>query len=345
MSLDDPGKFVFLTACRNEERILREFLAEFAHVLEQASLKQSAILYVVDDLSLDGSIAAIEDGARERGLDARVIRAPSNLGNQGAMFYGLQRITLGPLDVLVTFDCDGEDDVRSIPEIIALGRENPGKLVLVERGRRHESLKFKVCFGAYKALFRYLTGKTVIPNNFMLIPAERVAAIRRSPLAAVHLAYGVLKLGFPHVAVTRDRRPRYGGNSSQNLFMLVSHGMVGLMVFYEVVVGKLFFLIFFLIALALGEAVAKAALPAGHETLERILAGALVATGSSMIGLLALLLSASLALIFKVSVFTLLQADEVFSVGGPRGAPTPRAAAHGERPSAAPAETSGRAGS
>lgn len=313
-------KLVFLTAYRNEQRTLGAFLDEFAAVLGKSGLRERAVLYAVDDLSVDGSARVIEQKAAELGLDVRVIAAPSNFGNQGAMFYGLQRIDAGPDDVVVTFDSDGEDDVKSIPELLELGNDNPGRLVLVERGRRHESLVFKVCFGVYKLLFRFLTGRTVIPNNFMLIPGRYLAPIRRSPLAAVHLAYGILRLGFPHVTTTRDRRPRYGGSSSQNLFMLVSHGMVGLMVFYEVVVAKLFVLLFSLLAVALALVTAVIVLPATCEPWQHALQGALVATAAGTAALLALLVSAALALIFKVGMFTVVQGQPYVP---PASAPTP----------------------
>ena len=69
----------------------------------------------------------------DAGIDVRVIRAPTNFGNQGAMFFGLRRLDVGPDDILITFDCDGEDDVAAIPSILELSALNPGKMVLIER--------------------------------------------------------------------------------------------------------------------------------------------------------------------------------------------------------------------
>ena len=235
---------MFLTACRNEETILGEFLREFSEMTLAAQIERKAMLYVVDDLSSDRSVEILEAHRRSAAVIAlEVIRAPTNFGNQGAMFYGLSKIEVDSDDVLITFDCDGEDDVKQIPSIIKLGADNPGKLVLIERGHRKESLVFRVAFYFYKALFRFLTGQRVIPNNFLLIPARYVPAIQRTPTAAVHFAYAVLKMKFPSITTRRNRRQRYGGASSQNLFMVASHGLVGLMIFYETVVAKLLFLL------------------------------------------------------------------------------------------------------
>ena len=66
-----------------------------------------------------------------------------------------------------------------MPAIIELGKGNPGKLVLIERGRRHESFTFRVSFTCYKVVFRFLTRQHVIPNNFLLIPGQFMQLIRK----------------------------------------------------------------------------------------------------------------------------------------------------------------------
>lgn len=297
-------RYVFLSAFRNESAIIEAFLAEFVAMARAAGILDRTVLYLVDDLSFDDSTARIERFVQgEPALTLRTLRVPTNLGNQGAMFFGLSRVDVGPDDVLVTFDCDGEDDVKEIPSILELGAANPGRVVLIERGRRAESLVFKLCFAGYRLLFRFLTQRRVVPNNFMLIPGRHLPAIRSTTLAAVHLAYGILRLNPPHVVVTRDRRPRYGGQTSQNLFMLMSHGLVGLMVFAEVVVSKIFVLASVLGAAEMAIVFLGLALGPGQETAQRALLGIGAAAAIGAGTLLALLLAAALALAFKLAMF------------------------------------------
>jgi glycosyltransferase involved in cell wall biosynthesis len=300
-------RHVFLTACRNEEGILPEFLREFTEVVQRAGIASSAFLYVIDDLSTDRSVEILEEYGKTGAIPLDVIRAPTNLGNQGAMFFALSKITLEPDDILLTFDCDGEDDVREIPSILALGAANPGKLVLIERGSRQESLTFRVAFFCYKLLFRYLTGQTVIPNNFLLMPGRYVPFVQRTPLAAVHFAYAVLKTKFPSVATQRNRRTRYGGHSSQNLFMVASHGLVGIMIFYETVVAKLLLqlMLFSLFSLAV---VGLALMLPENVAIQRTLLWLSVAMAGLGLGFFSLLLAGALAMIFKMVVFTLSRA-------------------------------------
>lgn len=310
--------YVFLTACRNEALIIDEFMREFLAMVHKAGIAGKAILHIVDDLSVDRSPEMLDKHriAAAGVVDVRIIRAPTNLGNQAALFYGLRHLDIAPDDVLITFDCDGEDDVHEIPSLLELGRQNPGKLVLVERGRRQESLAFRVSFLCYKALYRFLTRHSVIPNNFMLIPAPLVPVIRRSPLGPAHFAYAILKLGFPSVKTRRDRRRRYGGSSSQNLFSLASHGLVGLMVFYENVIAKLLVLLlgFGVSALAvIGLALAvRDDVPA-----QRTLLWVAVAFAGVVVGLFGVLLSSGLALLLKLAAFNTSQTNA-------EAQPTPR---------------------
>ena len=303
-------KYVFLTACRNEEAIVPAFVDEFTAMALRVRarractgpLRRSTIFL---DWTERGS-SSPSARARTTPSSCASSRRRRTLGNQGAMFYGLGRVEVGPEDVLVTFDCDGEDDVREIPSILELGAANPGKVVLIERGRRAESLVFRVFFTAYKALFRALTRQRVVPNNFLLIPGAWVPVMAGSPLAAVHLAYAILKLNPPSVTTTRNRRPRYGGRTSQNLFTLVSHGLVGLMVFYEVVVVKLFLLLFVCGAVAAGILGLALVVPSGDATAQRVLVLSALAAGIAAIGFFALLFSAALAMMFKLTAFTLI---------------------------------------
>ncbi len=303
--MTDGVRYVFLTACRNEAGILGEFLQEFTDVLRSTHIIEHSVCYVVDDLSTDQSVAVLQEyRASGGGVHLRIIPAPTNLGNQGALYFGLSQITVRPSDVIITFDCDGEDDVREIPSIVELGRANPGKLVLIERGRRHESMAFKIAFVSYKLLFRYLTRQTVIPNNFLLMPGRYAPYIQRTPLASVHWAYAILKMRFPSVSTQRDRRTRYGGKSSQNLFMIASHGLVGLMVFYEVVIAKLLVLLLVFSGVSMAILAAALTLPDSLHLQRPLIWAALAAAGTGG-ALAALLLSAALAFIFKMTMYAL----------------------------------------
>ena len=125
-------------------------------------------------------------------------------------------------------------------------------------------------------------------------------------MAAVHFAYAILKNRFPSVATERDRRSRYGGHSSQNLFMVASHGLVGLMVFYETVIAKLLLLLAALGLLSLVVVGVAVVVPNDLVAQRTLLWVSLVIAGMGA-GFFSLMLASALALIFKMVVFSLSQ--------------------------------------
>ena len=267
----------------------------------------------------------------DAGIDvARHPGAQETSLNQGAMFFGLRRLDVGPDHILITFDCDGEDDVAAIPSILELSALNPGKMVLIKR-RASEGID------AVQSVLRLV--QTPIPLlrspddcSEQLSPDAGCPGPGRSkssPLAAVHFAYAILKLRPRYVATTRDRRARYGGSSSQNVFMLVSHGLVGLMLFYEVVVAKIFMLLFLFGGFGASIVGLAALLPADCAAAQRALIWSAIVAGLTVVGLFSLLLSAALVLIFKLAAFTLVR-----SVAEPPGAATPQSSsgAGGSKP-------------
>ena len=97
-------------------------------------------IYVVDDgstesfdpksipLPADGCIASIE-----------VLHLPLNIGHQRAIATGLCSLAgRDDLGGAVVMDSDGEDRPADIRTLLAVSRDQPGKIVLAERAQRSE---------------------------------------------------------------------------------------------------------------------------------------------------------------------------------------------------------------
>jgi hypothetical protein len=233
-----------LTAVRNEEQHVAHFLRELHEVLRDHRLLSRTRLVIVDDYSTDATRAAISQAAASlEGLSVQVIELPSNRGNQSAMAYGLrlmaERFETGQV---LTFDADGEDDLTQLPQLVRMLDQDPSRMLFVYRDRRRDGWVIRLFYAAYRVAYRLLTGQRLIPCNMMGIPGSMVAPIAGSPLLALHFSYPPLRLGLPYRAVPLAKRPRYGGRSSQNIGLLIQHGLIGLTIFYEQVVARLILL-------------------------------------------------------------------------------------------------------
>lgn len=220
------------------------FIAEFRDTFAKAGMLDRMNLVVVDDASVDDTVAVLEKCAGSApALNLKVLRLRSNRGNQPAMAYGLRQLRSQLPDAhLLTFDADGEDDITRLPDLVRMLDEKPGQIVFVYRDGRQESFQVRWFYFGYRIMYRVLTGRRIIPCNLMAIPGNARAAIAESPLLRLHFSYSVLRLGLPYRTLPMARRQRYGGRSSQNIGLLIHHGLIGLTIFYEQMVARVILL-------------------------------------------------------------------------------------------------------
>ncbi|MBF0196670.1 MAG: glycosyltransferase [Planctomycetes bacterium] len=236
--------YTFLTAIRNEEKTIESFLIEFHQVLANQALLGESLLIIVDDYSLDSSAEIIKNWhAQNEGLDVKILTLATNLGNQGALGYALGRCDFTDSQLLITLDSDGEDDLEKIPEMIELWKSDPNNVIFSERGRRYDSSVVPFLYYMFRCVMIWMMGQKILPNNFMALPAKYIDAVKRSPFVPVYYGLAVMRLRFPYISKVYDRRIRYGGKSSQNIFNLITHGFVGLLVFHETVIARIFSLL------------------------------------------------------------------------------------------------------
>jgi glycosyltransferase involved in cell wall biosynthesis len=238
------ASIVLLTAIRNEAAVMERFLTEIRTVFQDCGLLHRVRLVIVDDGSTDQTLQEIARVVPTLpGLCVDILPLASNRGNQLAMAYGVRQLASRLTDAfLLTLDADGEDDVTRLPSLVRLLEDDPTRMVFVYRDDRQERLVIRMFYAAYRSLYRFLTGQRLIPCNVMAIPGSMVPMIAGSPLLSLHFSYPALRLGLPYRAVPMARRRRYGGRSSQNLSLLIQHGLIGLTIFYEQVVARLIFL-------------------------------------------------------------------------------------------------------
>jgi hypothetical protein len=133
----------------------------------------------------------------------------------------------------VVMDSDGEDVPASIPDLCRQLDSPQVDIAVAQRKSRVETLRFRLFYLVYKAVFGLLTGRKISFGNFM---ALKPAALRRLVTMQelwIHAAASVLASKMRISAVPLDRGRRYAGKSKMNFVGLALHGFRGLMVFAE----------------------------------------------------------------------------------------------------------------
>ena len=170
--------------------------------------------------------------------DVRVITPPFNLGHQRALVFGLRLILPEVLetDVIVTMDADGEDQPEDLPRLIEPMIASPGErgmLCVAHRTKRSESLRFRILYVFFRAMFHTLTGKTVRSGNFAAYRGWLAKRMLTHPYFDLCYSSTLVGLDVPVSSVPCPRGKRYAGQSRMNMLRLFMHGVRMLMPFID----------------------------------------------------------------------------------------------------------------
>jgi hypothetical protein len=170
--------------------------------------------------------------------DVRVITPPFNLGHQRALVFGLRLILPEVLesDLIVTMDSDGEDrpeDVARLCEPLIATPEERGGLCVARRTKRSESLRFRILYVFFRAMFHTLTGTTVRSGNFAAYRGWLAQRMLSHPYFDLCYSSTLVSLDIPVTTVPCARGKRYEGRSRMNMLRLFMHGVRMLMPFMD----------------------------------------------------------------------------------------------------------------
>ena len=204
-------------------------------LFEALAAKFSSAVYViaVDDGSVHHPLEA--SVLSNVGVEGVVLKLRSNVGHQRAIAIGLAYVSERAVDepMVVVMDSDGEDLPDTIPALLARLESDDFDIVVAQRKRRVETMKFKLFYFIYKALFRLLTGKKISFGNFMALKLGAVRRLVAMQELGIHVAGTVLASRLRTGFCPLDRGTRYAGQSKMNFVGLVLHGFKGLMIFAE----------------------------------------------------------------------------------------------------------------
>lgn len=223
------AKYIIVSPCFNEQEVVEKFLREIEAKL--GKLEASFLVIMVDDASTDDTPAILSRFQFTLPqFSLKVIRLHFNMGHQEAIRQGLNCANKYKEDVkgIVVMDSDGEDDPNAIVELVALDQFD---IVQVVRGKRHESLQFKIGYVFYKLLLWIVTGRVISFGNFSMISAQVLGSIHNQSF--FHFAGFLSKQRFKFHKIRFDRQKRIDGKSKMSYKGLVMHGLSSLIEYAE----------------------------------------------------------------------------------------------------------------
>jgi glycosyltransferase involved in cell wall biosynthesis len=153
---------------RNEARSLR--------AVAEGCLTQALTVIVVDDASIDGTLAAVSD------LPLTTLRSDLHLGKGGALSLGFHKAVELGAQAVMTLDGDGQHDSRDIPAFLAMARQHPGALIVGARmlARTHAPLARRLANRVADFWISRAAGRLIRDSQCgqRLYPRELLLAVR-----------------------------------------------------------------------------------------------------------------------------------------------------------------------
>ncbi len=222
-----PEHLAIVTPCYNEEKSILTFLKSLEKNLATCNLPLSVI--VVDDCSTDGTLDLLRSFKFSSPLlRLRILRLRFNLGHQQAIYQALLYAHEIKVDKVIVMDSDGEDDPAAIPRLLQIDNHD---IVEVWRGKRSESLSFKILYGFYKMIFYLITGKSMNYGNYCMIKGDIIEKITLTSF--IHFPAYLLKQKVSRTHLRVDRGNRIQGESKMGLRGLLIHSFKSFIEFGE----------------------------------------------------------------------------------------------------------------
>jgi glycosyltransferase involved in cell wall biosynthesis len=243
-------RFAIVTPCFNEEKSIVRFLDKLGEAL--AGIQQTFVVVVVDDCSEDNTLSLLNDyDFPSPNIRLTVLRLKFNSGHQSAIYQGLLYANSLAVKKVIVMDSDGEDDPRAIPLLLTAEEHD---IIEVKRGKRNESISFRIMYMFYKVLFRSITGKSMDYGNYCMIDKKIVERITHT--SYIHFPAYLLKQKASRGSVLFDREKRIDGKSKMGLNGLVVHAFKSFIEFGEdllLIFLKLFILIMIVLIFLAGN--------------------------------------------------------------------------------------------
>lgn len=202
--------------CYNEEAVLPitapMFLNKINSLIEQGLCNDKSKVVFVNDGSKDGTWDIIQNLAKENDKYAGVTLT-RNRGHQNALLAGLMWAK-DRCDVTISIDCDGQDDINAMDEMMKNYRDGC-HVVYGVRSKRDTDTFFKrvTAEGFYKFMTHYGCRYGVNHADYRLMSKEALEGLAQFKEVNLFLRGTVPMVGYKSTSVYYERFERIAGES------------------------------------------------------------------------------------------------------------------------------------
>lgn len=217
--------------CYNEEKVLPEtsplFLKKLSELIEKGAIREESRLMFVDDGSTDNTWQVICRLA-EQDRHYIGIAQSRNRGHQNAVLAGLMEAK-DRCDITISIDCDGQDDINAMDEMVTKYMEGFEVVYGVRNKRTTDTVFKRKTAELFYRLLKWL-GAEVVYNHadYRLISARVLQELAEFKEVNIYLRGMVPLVGFKSTTVSYERRERVAGESHYPFTKMLGLAMDGI---------------------------------------------------------------------------------------------------------------------
>ena len=217
--------------CFNEEEVLPVtssiFLEKILDLVDKKVISDKSRILYIDDGSKDHTWQIIQRLAKKDRHFAG-IRQTRNRGHQNSLLAGLMEAR-NKCDITISLDCDGQDDINAVDEMIAAYKDGCDIVYGVRNNRDSDSFFKRSTAETYYKVLRWM-GVEVVYNHadYRLISNRALEVLAQYKEVNLYLRGMIPLVGFKSTSVSYERKERRAGKTHYSLKKMLSLALNGI---------------------------------------------------------------------------------------------------------------------
>lgn len=218
-------KLAVVIPCYNEEAVIahtyKALCEKLNSLIAQNLIAKDSFLCFVDDGSVDKTCEILL-GLKECESPHKIIKLTRNYGQQNALLAGLEYVK-DKCDCVVSMDCDLQDDINAVDEMLAKFKGGAEVIYGVRKARDNDTaFKKYTALGFYK--FMHLMGVKIPDNHahYRLLSARACHNLLEFKEVNLFLRGIVPLVGYKSAVVHYERGARFAGDTKYSFVSLFS---------------------------------------------------------------------------------------------------------------------------
>lgn len=224
-------KLIIIVPCYNEEKVLpitsEIFLKELELLINKNKISKDSQIMFVNDGSYDNTWQIIQNLSNTNNHYIGISQS-KNRGHQSSILAGLME-SKDICDITITIDCDGQDDIKAIEQMIDCYKNGAEVVYGVRKSRDSDSFFKKNSAQLFYKMMKKL-GADIIYNHadYRLISSKVLKEFENFKEVNLFLRGIIPLIGFKSECIYYERKERIAGKSHYPLKKMIALAIDGI---------------------------------------------------------------------------------------------------------------------